>query len=254
MLIIGMFSAQNMWGYLILLLPKAHTYSCWSTETKLLSFKRADHEILANRDSSQICRKKQKDQCQWHCKHSNFYYLIQIFQSGFKNRQKSDISSGSRRKLQRLVPRITFPSLLLSDFSEVPCPYPSLSLSLHLFHVGFFCLSQTRLKRCAPLAATQDTRVQKSSHVLCCSRRSHNSLEQTLWSAGSFHKQNSFPALLNSTYVSTCEREAEKNGNQVLVDSTQITLCATATVNIANGKTTQVAANLGQKGEVQTRS
>lgn len=111
-----------------------------------------------------------------------------------------------------------------------------LSFSFHLFHVGFFYLSQTRLKRCAPLAATQDTRVQKSSHVLCCSRRSHNSLEQTLWSAGSFRRQSSFPALLNSTYVSICEREAEKNGNQVLVDSEQITLCAAASVNTANGK------------------
>lgn len=139
-------------------------------------------------------------------------------------------------------------------FSEVPRPYPSLTLSLHIFHVGFFCLSQTRLRRCAPLAATQDTRVQKSSHVLCCSRRSHNSLEQTFWSAGSFRRQSSFPALFNSTYGSICEREAEKNGNQVLADSTQITLCAIAPVNMANGNTTQVAANLGQKGQVQTRS
>jgi len=139
-------------------------------------------------------------------------------------------------------------------FSGVPRPYPSLALSLHLFHVGFFYLSQTRLKRCAPLAATQDTRVQKSSHVLCCSRRSHNSLEQTLRSADSFHRQSSLPALSNSIYVSICEREVEKNGNQVLVDSTKITLCATATVNAANGKTTQVAASLGQKGQVQTRS
>lgn len=48
-LVIGMFSAQNMWGHLILFLLKAHTYSCWSTETKRLSFKRADHGILANR-------------------------------------------------------------------------------------------------------------------------------------------------------------------------------------------------------------
>lgn len=156
----------------------------------------------------------QKQQCQWHCKYSNFYYLIQNFQSAFKSRQKSDISSGSRRKLQRLMPRVTFLSLLLQMFIEVPHLYPSLTLSLYLFHVGFFYLSQTLLKRCAPLAATQDTRVQKSSHVLCCSRRSHNSLEQTLWCAGSFRRQSSFPALLNSTYVSICEREA-KNGNQV---------------------------------------
>lgn len=104
-------------------------------------------------------------------------------------------------------------------FIEVPHLYPSLTLSLYLFHVGFFYLSQTLLKRCAPLAATQDTRVQKSSHVLCCSRRSHNSLEQTLWCAGSFRRQSSFPALLNSTYVSICEREA-KNGNQVHTDNT----------------------------------
>lgn len=150
-----------------------------------------------------------------HCKYCNFYYLIQNFQSAFKISQKSDISSGSRRKLQRLMPRITFLGLLLQMFSEVPRLYPSLTFSLHLFHVGFFSLSQTLLKRCAPLAATQDTRVQKSSHVLCCSRRSHNSLEQTLWCAGSFHSQSSFPALLNSTYMSRCERKVEKNGNQV---------------------------------------
>lgn len=105
------------------------------------------------------------------------------------------------------MPRITF----IPESASLRCLVKShactrLSLSLHLFHVGFFYLSQTRLKRCAPLAATQDTRVQKSSHVLCCSRRSHNSLEQTLWSAGSFRRQSSFPALLNSTYVSICEK------------------------------------------------
>ena len=50
-----------------------------------------------------------------------------------------------------------------------------------------------------------------------------------------------------------CETEAEKNGNQVLVDSKQITLCATATVNIANGKTTQVAASMGRKVKFRPR-
>lgn len=45
---IRIFSPQNVWGYLILFLLKAHTYNCWSTEAKLLNFKKADHEILAN--------------------------------------------------------------------------------------------------------------------------------------------------------------------------------------------------------------
>lgn len=123
-----MFSAPSMWGYFILFLLKTHTYNCWSTETKPLSFKRAGHEILANNlvfnssVSSQICSKKQKDQYERHCKHSNFYYLIQIFQSAFKNRQRFDISSGSRRKLQRLMPRTAFLSLLLSDVQWSPTP------------------------------------------------------------------------------------------------------------------------------------
>lgn len=40
----GMFSAQSMWGYLILFFLRAHARNCWSTETKALSFKWAVHE------------------------------------------------------------------------------------------------------------------------------------------------------------------------------------------------------------------
>lgn len=125
-----MFSAQNTWDYLILFLLKAHTYNCWSTETKLLSFNRADHEILANClvfnsvILVKFAERNKKTNASGTVSTETFTTWFTSFKSAFKNRQKSDISSGSRRKLQRLMPRITFLSLLLTDVQWSPVPVP----------------------------------------------------------------------------------------------------------------------------------